>query len=95
VVVNRLRAGHTLLTHGYLMDNTVPDVAPVCELCNNDTLTVKHVFLHCEEVEEHRQNSFSCCRVGQTANMDKLIGDDSSIGEVINFAKAINMYCNV
>ena len=35
VVISRMRLGHTLLTHGYLTDNDVPDVAPHCELCNN------------------------------------------------------------
>ena len=30
VLISRMRLGHTLLTHGYLMDNDVPDVAPHC-----------------------------------------------------------------
>ena len=30
VVMNKLRMGHTLLTHEYLMDDDVPDVAPHC-----------------------------------------------------------------
>ena len=40
-----LRMGHTLLTHGYLMNNDVPDVAPHCELCNNAILTIKYLLL--------------------------------------------------
>ena len=28
VVINRVRMGHTVLTHGYLMNDDVPDVAP-------------------------------------------------------------------
>ena len=35
VVNRRMRLGHTLLTHGYLMDNDVPHVAPHCELCSS------------------------------------------------------------
>lgn len=59
VVLNRLRAGHTLLTHGYLMDNTVFDIAPVCELCNEASLSIKHVFLFCTTIDVDTRNNFS------------------------------------
>ena len=28
VIISRMRLGHTLLTHGYLVNNDVPDAAP-------------------------------------------------------------------
>ena len=42
--------GHTLLTHGYLVHNDVPDVAPHCELCNNASLSAKHIMIECEQL---------------------------------------------
>ena len=50
VAIKRVRIGHTLLTHGYLMNDDVPDVAPHCELCNNVILTVQHIMLECEQL---------------------------------------------
>uniref|UniRef100_A0A2P2HXV0 ribonuclease H n=1 Tax=Hirondellea gigas TaxID=1518452 RepID=A0A2P2HXV0_9CRUS len=95
IVTNRLRAGHTLLTHGYLMDNTVPDIAPYCELCNESSLTVKHVLLHCTAVDDHRRAKFPIYRARQNVTMCDLLGDDSTVSCVIHFARAINMYCQI
>ena len=43
-VINRLRAGHTLLTYGYLMEYRP---VPECELCHIHTMTVKHLLTEC------------------------------------------------
>ena len=40
VVLNRLRAGHCLLTHESLMDNRGPQMHPICGFCNNAILTM-------------------------------------------------------
>ena len=40
-VINRLRAGHTLLTHGYLIES-LP--VPGCELCHSHAMTVNTFF---------------------------------------------------
>ena len=40
-IYNRLRAGQTLLTHGYLM-KALP--VPECELCHSHVMTVKHLL---------------------------------------------------
>ena len=47
VVVNRLRAGHTNVTHKYLRNNNVPDIAPICSSCSNAILTVKQILVDC------------------------------------------------
>ena len=54
VVINTVRMGHTILTHGYLMNDDVPDVAPHCELCNSAILTIKHILLECEQLRDTR-----------------------------------------
>ena len=45
VIINRLRAGHCKLTHGYLMNNEIAEPPPECEWCHNATLTVKHLLI--------------------------------------------------
>ena len=53
VVLNRIKMGHTLLTHGYLMDNTTPGpkIPPTCPFCNNGILTIPHIFIQCPNIE--------------------------------------------
>ena len=34
---------YEMATRGYLLNDDVPDVAPLCELCNNAILTIKHI----------------------------------------------------
>ena len=55
VVISRMRLGHTLLTHGYLMDNDVPDEAPHCQLCNNALLSGKHIMVEWQQLVDARQ----------------------------------------
>ena len=43
-MINRLRTGHTLLSHGYLMSS---EPVPSCELCHNETVSVKHLLIEC------------------------------------------------
>ena len=52
VIISRMRLGHTLLTHGYLVDNDVP---PHCKFCNNASLSVKHIMMECEQLMDARQ----------------------------------------
>ena len=47
VVINKLRSGHSLQTHGYLMDDNEPDVSPICEGCPNAVLSIKYILLQC------------------------------------------------
>ena len=35
IVISRRRLGHTFQTHGHLMNNEMPDVQFICDLCNN------------------------------------------------------------
>ena len=47
VRVNRLRIGHTFITHSYLMNKELESPPPDCPLCREETLTVKHIFVEC------------------------------------------------
>ena len=52
VTICRLRLGHTLLTHGFLLQKTP---APICVACNVP-LSVKHILLECGAYASYREN---------------------------------------
>ena len=55
VVISRLSLGRAFLTNGYLMNDDVPDTAPICEVCNNAVMTVKHIMIECEQLANVRR----------------------------------------
>ena len=57
-IINRLRIGHTNMTHGYLMDANQPRIPPVCPYCNETVLTIQHTFSDCGILEQSRHNFF-------------------------------------
>ena len=44
IIMNRLRYGHTNLTHGYLMSSNVREPHPGCPACQDSTLTIHHLM---------------------------------------------------
>ena len=84
VVLNRLRAGHTALTHGYLMSG-VP-TPPVCCLCRDAVISVEHVFLECPELSDIRNHY-----LGTNPNLKSLLGREISL-QTYNFIRATGLY---
>lgn len=86
VILTRLRIGHTLLTHQYLLEK---DSAPRCTRCNL-ALTVKHILAECPEFEEQRR------RAGVPSNVREALADDRDMAKnVLKFLKATDMYGKV
>ena len=54
VLLNRLRIGHTRLTHSYLLSG---DDLPECGTCQCP-LTVKHILVECIDVKDVRNKHF-------------------------------------
>ena len=52
VILNRIRLGHTRLTHGYLFENGIPTRCPLC----GAVLTVPHLIVECPELGELRDS---------------------------------------
>ncbi|XP_016656082.2 uncharacterized protein LOC107882354 [Acyrthosiphon pisum] len=50
VIINRLRIGHTWLTHSFLMRHDDPAQCTTC----GEALTIKHVLLHCRNFTDTR-----------------------------------------
>jgi len=81
VIINRLRIGHTRLTHSYLLSG---DDQPTCSTCGHP-LTVRHILLNCVDLQDvcRRHFSVTCLRdLFQT--VDSLI--------IIDFIKDIHFY---
>ena len=81
--------GHTLLTHGYLMDDDVHDVAPHCEFCNSAILTIKHIMVECEQLSDTRRDCLEMCRL--TGHLI-FVGKEHEFFEVVYFLNNIGVY---
>lgn len=84
VILNRLRAGHTNLTHGYLMDNNGPRIPPICEYCNENVLTIKHLFIQCQNLPNNR-DLMAAFRGGSNVEIGDVLGEFANVREAINF----------
>jgi len=54
-LLNRLRIGHTRLTHSYLLSG---DDLPECGTCQCP-LTVKHILVECVDLKDYEINTLS------------------------------------
>jgi hypothetical protein len=52
-ILNRLRIGHTFITHKHLMEKNDP---PICEMCGV-VYTVKHIISECQKYDDTRKNT--------------------------------------
>ena len=93
MVINRLRMGYTLLSHGYVM-NDVPDVAPHCKLCNNAILAIKHIMLECEQLKDARRACLEMCRRNRPIYMRDLLIKSPKFFEVDYILKSV-FACNL
>ena len=72
VVLCRLRLGHTLLTHSYILDRATP---PYCDCCRC-LLDVKHFLLDCPRYHVKRQPLRRACRDADLPfTLTTLLGD--------------------
>jgi len=89
VVINRLRSGHCRATHGYLMDNSVQPAAPICEICDDATLTVKHVLIDCPALRAQRRAAGLF--IGRPVlTIENLLGEGTCFERLLQFLGDIN-----
>ena len=73
VVLCRLRLGHTLLTHSYILDRAA---APMCDTCQCQQ-DVQHLIMECRLYRVARRLLFSTCRNnGLRPTLENLLGND-------------------
>ena len=89
VILNRLRLGHTRLTHGYLMDSSAPQTPPICEYCNDSVLTVKHILIQCPNLANHRRRITPI--QSRSVTLNDVLGEFVNLREVINFLSILEI----
>jgi len=50
IIFTRLRTGHSLLTHSYLLNKDPP---PICNICKTQ-ITILHILVHCPKFHKER-----------------------------------------
>jgi len=88
-VINRLRTGHTLLSHGYLMSS---EPVPPCELCQNETMSVKHLLIECPNLNYLRTKYLDR---HSPLELKNLLGDCQISNDFILFLKESEIYNRV
>ena len=84
VIINRLRLGHTRLTHSFRMENRPHP--PLCDECEGDhELTVKHNFIECNFLKIIRRRHYD------VTDLNQLFKTVSS-KIILDFFKDIGLY---
>ena len=84
VIINRLRIGHTCLTHSFRMENRPHP--PLCDRCEGDhELTVKHVLIECICLKIIRRRHYD------VTDLNQLFKTVSS-KRILDFVKDIGLY---
>ena len=91
VIINRLRSGHCHLTHGYLMNDNVHDIPPMCGGCQSAAVSVKHVLLQCPAYEVGRRR-YLCSQSGRSGKLSDILGDSMCAGKLIAFLQLYHLY---
>jgi len=81
VIINRLKIGHSRLTHSYLLSG---EDQPICTKCDT-VLTVKHILLDCPELRNVQLKYF-------TASSLKDIFESVDNQSIIGLIKDANFY---
>jgi len=81
VSLNRLRTGHTRLTHSYLLSG---DDLPECGTCQC-ALTVKHILVECVDLKDVRNKHF-------IASSIKYLFDNIEAHKIIYYIKETRFY---
>lgn len=84
IMLCRLRIGHCLFTHTYLLKNLE---APTFEKCNNISQSVRHILLECPQFKKTRQ------RLKIKGTMKDILQDNEDrITALFQFLKEIKYY---
>jgi len=95
-ILTRLRIGHTLYTHGYLMENGYP---PYCDDCIVP-LTVKHILSECPSFTENRVQWFpETERMNVENTLREMLAEKPGvrfhIEKLIGFIQSVGIYSKV
>ena len=92
VVINRLRLGHTRLTHGFMFDPELQRARPPCELGNECVVSIHHISIECPEIAAQRREYLQSSLQGREINVLNLQGEGGPIRDVLRFLRDVNLY---
>ena len=93
VIINRLRLGHTRVTHGYLFDYEGGFIQqPMCRWCEVELLSIRHMLLECPVLQDVRENILKSALGEREVNIRNLIGEGGVIRNVIAYLREIGVY---
>lgn len=82
VILNRLRLGHTRITHEYLFSRGRP---PECQKCRAADLTVKHILTECNDTRTQRN------RHGISNTLSEVLGSNPKTQSLLAYLEEIGM----
>ena len=94
IVLNRLRFGHTRVTHSFLFDREIQRPRPLCRWCKDAPVTLQHVILECPELDAVRTDVFGRL----PTSIASVLNVAKNPTPILNFMKEIDIYdeiCNM
>ena len=96
VVLNRIRLGHTRATHSYIFEtDPTRAIMPICRYCNNERLSLRHVFIECASLEDQRNQIIVSALGDRELNMNNIIGEKGVVGGALHFLKDIGLFSDI
>lgn len=89
VVVNRLRLGHTRLTHSFLFEDEFGQ-RPICQWCNNALLTVQHLLISCPDIADARRVLIPP-ESNQNLTMKVLLDEKADLSALLAFFRRLDI----
>ena len=92
VIINRLRSGHTWITHEYLINDIVQAGPEPCPSCNNAVKSVKHFITECENLIIVRSEVFES-EIGRNVfDLREVLTSASTLVNVLSFLRRVGLY---
>ena len=80
VIINRLRLGHTLVTHGYIFDyENEFKRQSMCPWCEVELLSISHLLMDCEAFQDIKDILETALK-GRDITVRRLIGEGGVVG---------------
>ena len=92
IIMNRLRCGHTNLTHENLMNRSVREPIPECPACQDSTFTVYHLMFDCAALQRIRRQCFSIYAHRNNPTFVDILGPNTKPNDIILFLKKTLAY---
>ena len=93
IVLNRVRLGHTRATHGYLFETEVLNsIMPLCVYCEQELLSIRHVFLECLPLQTKRNEIIVAALGGRPLTLENVLGETGAVKAALRFLREIGLF---